>query len=770
MPEYPFVQAACLAGDAATLPQTAQPSDGQLLQKLTQLESKLKQQLPQALNRLLAPTAGAPSAHGQWAQALAGITLELQTALGLKVGFYQVRPSATPGTLRVAVEFQHEALGRACLQAACDLCLAMLLGQAFDLSAAIARLKALAADQLPGASTTALVAAAARRGIPALRLSGDVVQLGHGLHARRIRGAMTDRTSAIAETIARDRELTASLLRSAGLPVLEGAEHEGAGSASQNGCEGAALVSAHALVVGRKVVAAATRNGSPQELPQPLHPRWAQIAVDAARVVGLDIAEVELAAPNLSAWQPQSPGGIVAVQAAPDLGAWGAADSAPCQAAAAAIVESLFPSGKTGRIPIVAVTGVNGKTTTTRLIAHILSLAGRCVGMTCTDGIYIAGRRIDDGDCSGPQSARHVLMNPLVDAAVLETARGGILRAGLGFDLCDVAVVTNIGEGDHLGMSEIETPEELAAVKRTVVENVSPGGAAVLKADDPLVAAMAPHCPGSVVFFCRDAHHPTLERRRAEGGRVAFIKDHALSLADGNSEFTLLALDRVPLTHGGRVGFQIENVLAAAAACWALGIPAQTIRAGLEAFTGSVDQVPARFNLLDVDGATLVVDYGHNAGSLLAVIETLQQIPNARRTAVYSTAGDRRNCDMVRQGEILGDAFDELILFEDNYLRGRAPGEIMALFRQGVLRGRRVRQVQEIFGWQAAVEAALKDLRQGDLVLIQADSVHETVDYLQRRFLATGHVREIDFQQALERQIRQADAHETRQPVGLVVA
>jgi cyanophycin synthetase len=414
-----------------------------------------------------------------------------------------------------------------------------------------------------------------------------------------------------------------------------------------------------------------------------------------------------------------------------------------------AIVGSLFPEGEDGRIPLVAVTGVNGKTTTTRLIAHIVGLTQRTVGMTCTEGIYVDGRCVEAGDCSGPASARALLENARVEAAVLETARGGILRAGLGFDRCDVAVVTNIAEGDHLGIADIDTPEQLARVKRTIVEVVAPTGAAVLKADDPLVAAMASVCGGAVVFFARDPGHPVLVRHREQNGRVAFARDGHLVLAEGGQEIPLVSLDRVPLTHGGRISFQVENALAAAAAAWSLGVPCERIRVGLESFSAGLSHAPGRFNLLEVNGATVIVDYGHNTPALAALIEAIEQFPHKRRTAVYSTAGDRRDCDLVRQGELLGDAFDRVILYEDHYLRGRKEGEIIALFRRGVTAGSRVGEVREVRGWLKAMEAALDSVSPGDLLLVQADVIEETVTFLKGYLAAGPGRREVDFRVAV---------------------
>ncbi len=212
--------------------------------------------------------------------------------------------------------------------------------------------------------------------------------------------------------------------------------------------------------------------------------------------------------------------------------------------------------------------------------------------MTCTDGIYVNNRRIDTGDCSGPQSAKAILLNPTVEAAVLETARGGMIREGLGFDQCDVAIVTNVGEGDHLGISDVDTKEKLAEVKQILVRGVASHGTAVLKADDPLVASMAAQCAGSVLFFALDGNHELLVKKRTEGGRVAFVRDQAIMLADGDHEIRLLSLDRIPLTHNGRIGFQVENVLAATAACWSLGMPCEQIRIGLESFSSQMDKSP----------------------------------------------------------------------------------------------------------------------------------------------------------------------------------
>ncbi len=476
--------------------------------------------------------------------------------------------------------------------------------------------------------------------------------------------------------------------------------------------------------------------GTAADITEQVHPAVAARAIEAARMVGLDVAGVDVVCEDIRRPLGGARGRDCRSQRGPGIADALAALQRPSAAGGRGHCFDHVCRGQDGRIPIVAVTGVNGKTTTTRFVSHIIRQTGRKVGMTCTEGIFIDDRRLESGDCSGPESAQKLLMNPAVEAGVFETARGGILRAGLAFDRCDVAVVTNIGEGDHLGLNDIETLDRLARVKRVPVEAVSPDGTAVLNAADPLVVEMAEFCPGKVMYFAVDAENQVIATHRAAGGRVVFVRDGAIVLAAGNEETVLLPVDEVPLTHGGRIGFQVENTLATVGAAWSLGLELEVIRAGLESFAADIDHVPGRFNLLEVSGAAVVVDYGHNVSSLAAMIDALKQFPHARRIAVYTAAGDRRDVDMIRQGELLGEAFDRVVLYEDHYVRGRQPGEIMRRFQEGLVRGDRVTQVEEVFGAVKAIEAVLGTLCPGDLVLLQADTVDETVDYV-RRYLAS---------------------------------
>jgi cyanophycin synthetase len=665
------------------------------------------------------------------------LTLELQSLVGARVRFSRNHPASEAGVHRIIVEYEDEDLGLAAGDTALLLCLAAVHDQPFDLEGELNKLRDLARRTLPDPGLAAVLAAARRRQIPVRHLSTDgLLQLGHGARQRHVRAPQTDCTSTLAETIAGDADRTRSLLQSAGVPVAEDPPPAG--------------LSWRLLVIGPRLAAAVRRDpAGPVDVTGQVHPEVAARAVEAARAIGLDVAGIDIVAGDIGRPLEEQGGAVTGVDARPDLAPHLQPVAGTPQPVGDTLMSLLFPEGQNGRIPIAAVTGVNGKTTTTRLLTHLIARAGRCVAMTCTEGVYVGGRRIASGDCSGPRSARAALQHLKAEAAVLETARGGIVRVGLGFDRCDVAVVTNIAEGDHLGLADIDTPEQLARVKRVVVEAVAPTGAAVLRADDPLVAAMAPHCPGGVIFFARDGSHPVLAGHRAAKGRVAFVRDRHVILAEGGQEIRLIALDKVPLTHGGRVGFQVLNVLAAAAAAWALGIPCEAIRVGLETFAGDLHRVPARFNLLAVRGATVIVDYGHNAAALRCLLETLEQFPHRRRTAVFSTAGDRRDCDLVALGELLGAGFDRVLIYEDHYVRGRKPGEITALIRQGMETGRRVEEVVAIHGALKALETALRQVQPGDLVLLQADEIDETVEFVRRCIVAAGG-REISFQEAID--------------------
>jgi cyanophycin synthetase len=791
---------------------------------------------------------------------LRDFTLELQRLAGSPVQIGLVRPAGRDGFFRVIIEYEEEELGRACLETARQLILSALENHPFDIAVELARLRNLANDVRLGPSTAAIVGAALRRGIPVRRLySGSLVQLGHGSRQRRICTAETDATSAIAEMIAQDKQLTRALLHAVGVPVPEGrpvADAEDAWNAAKeiglpvvvkpqygNHGRGVAtnlstreqvvraydaareegssiLVESYIpgedyrlLVIGGRLVAAARREpahvigdgrssitqlvaevncdprrsdghatvlsfikldavglavlseqgytpdsvppveqrvlirrngnlstgGTATDVTDRVHPETAARAVEAACAVGLDIAGVDVVVVDIARPLEEQRGAVVEVNAGPGLRMHLEPSSGQPRPVGEAIVNMLFAEGQTGRIPLIAVTGVNGKTTTTRLLAHLLRRPDCLVGFSCTDGLYVGDRRIVNRDCSGPRSARALLGNPGVDVAVVETARGGILREGLGFDRCQVAIVTNIGQGDHLALRGIDTVEELARVKRTVVEAVAPDGAAVLNAADPLVAEMASHCPGRVIFFSRDGELPVVTAHRNRGERTIFARGGEIVLAEGTREEVLTSLDRVPLTHGGRVAFQVENVLAACAPAWSLNVPLDTIRAGLASFSGDARQVPGRFNVLRADGATVIVDYAHNPSALTAVVESLAGFAHRRRCLVF-TPSNRRDADVLAMGRSIGDGFDRVLLYRDEGHSDRADGELGALLRRGIAGGRRHPEIIETGGEQAAIEKALTELRNEDLLIIGVDSIEESLAFVTSRLSASAPV------------------------------
>lgn len=493
-------------------------------------------------------------------------------------------------------------------------------------------------------------------------------------------------------------------------------------------------------VKGRRVLLRNNANlstgGTATDVTDDVHPEVARRAIEAAQMVGLDICGVDVVCESIMRPLEDQNGGIVEVNAAPGLRMHISPSYGKGRDVGKAVIEHMYAPGDHGRVPVIAVTGTNGKTTTVRLIAHLMRTQGLRVGMTNTDGVYVNGRQTDSGDCSGPRSARNVLMHPEVDAAVFETARGGLLREGLAFDRCQVAVVTNLGTGDHLGLNYITTLEDLSVVKRVIVLNVEPDGMAVLNANDPSVAAMGRHCPGDVTFFALDVSQPVLATHRAQGKRVVYV-DHGDIVAQKGAQIFRIPLRQVPLTRQGLIGFQTENVLAAVAAAWAVDVPWDTIAEGLASFVSDIQGVPGRFNVFDYRGATLIADYGHNPDAIQALVQAVDNMPAQKRMVVISGAGDRRDQDIRDQTQILGQAFDEVILYQDACQRGREDGEVIALLREGLQGASRTTHVQDIQGEFNAIDTALSRLSPGDLCLILIDQVEEALAYITAQVKAT---------------------------------
>ncbi|MGH2692884.1 MAG: cyanophycin synthetase [Actinomycetota bacterium] len=480
------------------------------------------------------------------------------------------------------------------------------------------------------------------------------------------------------------------------------------------------------------------------------------IAEEAAQVLGLDVAGVDFLTPDISQPVRETGGAIVEVNAAPGFRMHTNPTEGEPQYVAKPVIDLLFPPGTPARIPIVAVTGSNGKTTTARMIAQIFSRMGHKVGMTTTDGIYIDERLVRKVDASGPKSAQMVLQNPRIDFAIFEVARGGILREGLGYGRNDVAVVTNV-TGDHLGLRDIDTLEKLAEVKRVVVEAVPRSGTAVLNADDPLVLEMRRHCSGSVILFTMQEEHELVEKwvRR---GRKAVVLDRdergeRIVIREGRRTMPIAYTHLLPSTFDGRARMMVQNAMAAAAAAHAAGAHIHDIRQGLRAFNTSVFQAPGRLNLVDLNGVKVLIDYAHNPAGLAAVGDFVERLtastptgpdtPGAAswaaglRVAVVATPGDRRDEDIRELGRVAATYFDDIIIREDEHTRGRERGDCAAIVLEGVQEamrdGARAGSVEIVLPEEEAVRVALDRSRPGDLVVLCADHARRVWNELESR-------------------------------------
>lgn len=457
--------------------------------------------------------------------------------------------------------------------------------------------------------------------------------------------------------------------------------------------------------------------GTAVDVTDLVHPENAELAVRAAKVAGLDVAGIDIVAEDISRPLPGQ-GVVVEVNACPGIRMHHFPSQGEPRDVAGAIIDTLFPPGDDGRIPVVAVTGTNGKTTTVRMLGHILDLAGYRVGMTTSDGIYVDGRKIMDGDTTGPRSAKALLANREVEVAVLETARGGILREGLGYDLSDVAIVTNVS-ADHLGQDGIETLEDMAEVKALVAEAVREGGAVVLNADDPLVAAMAGRVKAQVIYFSMKKDNPVVRRYLGVGGTAVFVRGSHVVVARGCQVKRIIAVKNIPATLRGIARHNLQNALAAAAGALALGVDLKTLQRGLATFTCSLEHNPGRLNIFEVGGVRIVVDYGHNAAGFESVLQAIRRLKPRRLMGVVGMPGDRLDESIVAAGRVCGRYFRELIIKEDCDLRGRKPGEVAALLKEGAVQGGlAARRIKIILPEEEAVRKALAAAYPGDTVVI----------------------------------------------------
>ena len=777
------------------------------------------------------------------------VTIAIQNEMGFDVAYGRARGTGETGVYTVVIAYEEEEPAREAFRVALEMTLAALYDEPYDAPAALERLREMADDYRLGPSTRAIVDAARRRKIPVRRLTptGSLVQLGYGIHQKRILASQTSDTSSLAVEICQEKPLTNRVLRNVGISVPEGrtvrsadeawevaeelglpvilkpeAGNQGKGVmvnlrseaevraayevASQ--FRGDVLVERHIegddyrlLVVNGKMVAAARREpaqvvgdgrrtvaqlvevanqdprrrpghsgsltrirlddaakvvlgqqglslesvpapgqivklrqncnlstgGTATDVTDEVHPSNARMAELAAQVLNLDIAGIDLLCKDIRRPVMEQGGAIVEVNAAPGLRMHLEPTNGVPRDVGEPIIESLYPKGAPSRIPLIAVTGTNGKTTVTRLVAHMFETAHLCVGMTSTEGTYIRGERILEGDCSGPKSAQAVLLHPRVEVAVLEVARGGILREGLGFDWCSVGIVTNISP-DHLGMGGIDTIEKLARVKQVVIESVASDGAAVLNADDPLVAEMAAATKGRVVYFSRNPDNPILQAHLAGGGSAVFVDNGAIVTAREGRRQLLVELERVTFTGRGTIRFQLENALAATAAAWAQGLnPALIVRA-LTTFQSDHRMAPGRFNILGVAGRQVILDYGHNVGAMKALGEALPRDGDRRTIMVVGLPGDRRDEDILATTQAMVPFVDEFVLHDLKDRRGRALLEVPQMMRSCLAPGTPHEFAED---QHDGILRGFARTQPGDRLIIIADYVDQALESLQ---------------------------------------
>ncbi len=466
--------------------------------------------------------------------------------------------------------------------------------------------------------------------------------------------------------------------------------------------------------------------GTSTDVTDLVHPFNVFTAERIARIIGLDICGIDIMTTDISTPLHETGGAILEVNAGPGFRMHLAPSEGLPRNVAGEVIDMLFPPGTESRIPIVAVTGTNGKTTTTRLISHIMRMKGFKVGYTTTDGVYIQNRLMMTGDCTGPASAEFVLKDPTVDFAVLESARGGLLRAGLGFKSCDVAIVTNIAP-DHLGLKGINTIEQLARVKAVVPETVHAGGYAILNADDELVYAMRKNVNANVALFSMDENNPHIKAIAKVGGLSAIYEGGFITICRGEWKMRIIKAINVPLTFGGRATFMIQNVLPAALTAYVRGVPLEDIRVALESFIPSPAQTPGRLNMFEFKNFNVLLDYAHNAAGLRALQNMLQRMDGAPKVGIIAGIGDRRIEDNNEIGRVAAEMFDEIIIRQDKHLRGKTETELIEMLYDGIKKVDPNKNVRIIPKESEAIQYALNNAIQGSLIVICSDVVPDAL-------------------------------------------
>jgi cyanophycin synthetase len=490
------------------------------------------------------------------------------------------------------------------------------------------------------------------------------------------------------------------------------------------------------LAEGEKLILKDTANlstgGTAEDVTDIVHPANVAMAERISKIIDLDICGIDIMTTDISKPLSETGGAVLEVNAGPGFRMHLAPTTGLPRNVAAPVVDKLFPQqGDKGRIPIVAITGTNGKTTTSRLIAHMAKMSGYRVGYTTSDGVYIQNRLLMKGDCTGPQSAEFVLKDPTVNFAVLECARGGILRAGLGFSKCDIAIVTNIS-ADHLGLKGIHTIEQLARVKSVVPETVLPDGYAILNADDDLVYEMRKSVNCNVALFSMDEENPRIKALQRKGGITAVYENGYVTLCRGTWKMRIMKAETIPLTYGGRAKFMIQNILPAVIASNVRGISIEDMKAALETFLPSASQTPGRLNLFEFNKFKILLDYAHNPAGMRALQKFTNEIEATVKVGVVAGIGDRREEDNNEIGSIAAEMFDEIIIRQDKHLRGRTEKELIAMLRNGILSKYPEKKITVIPSEKEAIHHAVEHAVEGSLIVLCSDVVPDALELVKQ--------------------------------------
>ena len=471
--------------------------------------------------------------------------------------------------------------------------------------------------------------------------------------------------------------------------------------------------------------------GTATDVTDIVHPYNIFMAERISKIVGLDICGIDIMTNDISVPLPETGGAVLEVNAGPGFRMHLAPTDGLSRNVAANVIDMLYPPGTSARIPIVAVTGTNGKTTTTRLIAHMVKMKGYRVGYTTSDGIYIQNRLLQQGDTTGPLSAEFVLRDPTVNFAVLECARGGLLRAGLGFHYCNIGIVTNVAP-DHLGLKGIHSIDQLARVKAVIPESVLPEGYAILNADDDRVYSMRENLNCNIALFSMDEDNPRIAEHAKSGGISAIYEHDYITIQKGEWKIRITKAVNVPLTFGGKAVFMIQNILPAVATAYISGFTIEDMKSSLESFIPSPGQTPGRLNMFNFENFDVLLDFAHNPAGLRALHNMVEKMDGQPKVGVIAGIGDRRDEDNIEIGQVSAEMFDEIIIRQDKNLRGKTEEELIHFLMEGIRKTDSKKKVTVFKSEKEAINYAIKNAEEGSLIVLCSDVVPDALDMVMK--------------------------------------